>query len=108
MAEETARAAMIVTVEAISWVNTFVEGTGTGSKEFSEPALPGDTVRSILKRLSARFPKLQRTLWDQGGDELGPHIEVIVNDAILGVNHTLVSPVKDGDRILLIGQYLGG
>ena len=40
--------------------------------------------------------------------ELGEHIEVIVNDAVLGVTHELDSPLKDGDRITLLGQFMGG
>jgi hypothetical protein len=31
-----------------------------------------------------------------------------VNDAVLDITHTLDSPVHDGDKIALIGQYLGG
>jgi hypothetical protein len=32
----------------------------------------------------------------------------VVNGAILGVRHTLDSELRDGDRILLFGQYMGG
>ena len=39
---------------------------------------------------------------------LGEHVEVLVNDAVLDVVHTLDSPLHNGDRIALIGQYLGG
>ncbi len=31
-----------------------------------------------------------------------------MNDAVLGVSHELDSPVKSGDRIALVGAYLGG
>jgi hypothetical protein len=33
---------------------------------------------------------------------------VIVNDAVLGIDHTLDSRLRPGDRITLVGQYLGG
>jgi molybdopterin converting factor small subunit len=62
----------------------------------------------VLQRLSARFPQLQYALWEPDTGELGPHIEVVVNGAVLGVHHTLDSPLQDGDRILLFGQYMGG
>jgi molybdopterin converting factor small subunit len=39
---------------------------------------------------------------------LSEHIEVLVNDAVLGLTHTLDDPVRDGDRITLVGQYTGG
>ncbi len=97
-----------VTIEAVAWVTQFVGGDGTRRKIFDETVGPGATVRSVLRRLSDRFPKLQQVLWDRPGGELGEHIEVLVNDAVLGLTHILDSPVKDGDRITLLGQYTGG
>jgi len=95
-----------VQVEVISWVTKFVGGDGTGRRLFDEPAPPGATVRSVLAGLSGRHPELHAALWHDG--ELGEHIEVLVNDAVLGVDHTLDSPVYGGDRIALLGQYMGG
>lgn len=95
-----------VEVEVISWVTKFVGGDGTGRRLFAEPAAEGATVRSVLAALSSRFPELHAALWH--GDEIGEHIEILVNDAVLGVQHTLDSPVKSGDRIALLGQYMGG
>ena len=67
---------------------------------------PSSTVRSVLGALSARFPELDAALWYGGG--LGEHIEVLVNDAVLGIDHTLESPLKAGDRITLLAQFMGG
>ncbi len=97
-----------VTVEAVAWVTQFVGGDGTRRKIFDEPVSPGATVRSVLSRLSDRFPKLREALWDRSGGELAEHIEVLVNDAVLGIAHTLDSQVRDRDRITLLGQYTGG
>ena len=99
---------LTVTVEAVAWVTRFVGGDGSRRQVYHEVAHPGDTVRAVLGRLSERFPELHRALWDRRGGDLGEHIEVLVNDAVLGVAHTLESPVRDGDRITLIGQYMGG
>jgi hypothetical protein len=33
---------------------------------------------------------------------------VLVNDAVLGVTHELDSPLKPGDRLTLLGQFMGG
>ena len=71
-----------------------------------EPVAEGATVRSVLRGLSARFPELDAALWHR--DEIGEHIEVLVNDAVLGVTHRLDSPVKPGDHITLLAQYMGG
>jgi molybdopterin converting factor small subunit len=95
-----------IPVEVVAWVTRFVGGNGSQRRLFDEPLEPGATVRSVLRGLSARFPELQDALWTDG--ELGPHVEVLVNDAVLGVGHELDSPVKPGDRIALVGAYLGG
>ena len=97
-----------VTVEAVAWVTQFVGGDGTRRKIFEETIAPGATVRTVLRQLSDRFPKLDEALWQRPGGKLAEHIEVLVNDAVLGVTHDLDSPVQPGDRITLLGQYTGG
>jgi molybdopterin converting factor small subunit len=95
-----------VPVEVVSWVNRFVGGDGTGHRLFEEALAPGATVRSVLAGLTARHPELRAALWN--GRDLGEHIEVLVNDAVLGIAHDLDSPLRAGDRITLLGQYMGG
>jgi molybdopterin converting factor small subunit len=97
-----------VGVELIAWATVFVGGDGSGSKHLEVDAFPGDTVRAVLKRLSARHPDLDKALWHGATDALSEHLEIAVNDALLGIHHTLESEVTAGDRILLMGQYMGG
>ena len=97
-----------IEIDTVAWVTRYVGGSGSDRMAFELALAPGDTVRTVLRRLSARFPELQRALWDPASGELGEHIEVVVNCAILGVRHGLDSELKDGDRILLFGQYMGG
>lgn len=97
-----------VEIEVVAWVSKFVGGDGSTRKVYHEPLRKGDTVRQLLRRLSGRFPQLHQALWDNQSGDLGEHIEVLVNDAVLDIGHTLDSPLQDGDRIALIGQYLGG
>ena len=97
-----------VQVETLSWVHSLVDGPQEGSRFFQEEARPGDRVRDVLRRLSDRYPKLAEALWDPATGEIGSHIEIIVNDTILGVSYELDSPVNPGDTILLAGQYIGG
>lgn len=96
------------TIEVVSWVTKFIGGPGSGRKEFEESFVPGETVRDVLGRFSARYPELDQALWDPSRKGLGEHIEVMVNDAVLGLGHTLDTPLKAGDRITLLGQYMGG
>jgi len=95
-----------IPVEIVSWVTKFVGGDGSGRRLFDEPLEHGATVRSLLRGLTRRFPELEAALWH--GDQIGEHIEVLVNDAVLGVTHALDSRLAPGDRITLLGQYMGG
>ena len=97
-----------IQIDTVAWVTRFVGGSGSDRISFDLAIEPGDTVRTVLRRLSERFPQLQYALWDPESGELGEHIEVVVNGAVLGVRHGLDSELKDGDRILLFGQYMGG
>jgi molybdopterin converting factor small subunit len=93
-------------VEIVGWPTRFVGGDGGTRRLFDEPLGAGATVRSVLKALTARFPELDAALWH--GDGLGEHIEVLVNDAVLGVEHTLDSPLAPTDRVTLLAQFMGG
>ena len=89
-----------VQIDTVAWVTRYVGGSGSDRIGFDLALEPSDTVRTVLRRLSQRFPELQRALWDAASGELGEHIEVVVNGAILGIRHGLDSELKDGDRIL--------
>ncbi len=95
-----------VPIEVVSCVTKFVGGDGSGRRIFDEPLANGATVRSVLSGLTRRFPELHAALWD--GDRIGEHIEVLVNDAVLSVSHELDSRLAPGDRLTLLGQYMGG
>src|SRR5262245_37833156 len=95
-----------IPVEIASWITKFIGGDGSGRRVLDEALTSGSTVRSVLTGLSARYPELHRALWH--GNELGEHIEVLVNNAVLGIEHTLDSPLKPGDQITLLAQFMGG
>jgi len=97
-----------VEIEVVAWITKFVGGDGSTRKVYDEPLKDGDTVRKVLRRLSGRFPQLHKALWDPDTGDLAEHIEVLVNDAVLDITHTLESPLRTGDKLALIGQYLGG
>jgi len=96
------------TVEVTTWVTKLVGGDGTGHRVFEEPFVPGETVRQVLRRCSMRYPELDAALWSPDRTALGEHIEVLVNEAVLGVSHELDSPLDGGERITLLGQFMGG
>ncbi len=95
-----------ISIEIVSWITKFIGGDGTGRRVLEEPYVDGATVKSVLRSLTSKYPDLHAALWE--GEQLGAHIEVLVNDGVLGVTHELDSPVKPGDQISLLGQYMGG
>lgn len=95
-----------VPVEIVGWPTKFVGGDGSTRRLFEEPLTDGATVRSVLRGLSGRFPELQAALWH--GQDLGEHIEILVNDAVLGIDHDLDSRLAPGDRVALLAQFMGG
>ena len=95
-----------VPVEIVGWPTRFVGGDGSARRVFDEPLPAAATVRTVLRGLSARFPDLATALWH--GADLGEHIEVLVNDAVLGIHHTIDSPLRPGDRVTLLAQFMGG
>ena len=106
---EAAAGPMTVRVEVLSWVNKLVGGPGTGEVTVEAPAPRGARVRDVLRVISDRYPELGRALWDPTRPhELGDNIEVLVNNAVLGLTHDLDSEVLDGERLTLLGQYMGG
>jgi molybdopterin converting factor small subunit len=107
-ADTPVAAAAHIEIEVVAWITKFVGGDGSTRKVYAEPLSDGDTVRKVLRRLSGRFPQLHKALWDSETGGLAEHIEVLVNDAVLDITHTLDSPLHTGDRLALIGQYLGG
>jgi hypothetical protein len=102
-------APLTVPVEVLSWVNRMVGGPGTGQVTVDATVPRGSTVRAVLGAMSERYPELgARSGIPTRPRELGDNIEVLVNNAVLGLTHDLDSEVLDGERITLLGQYMGG
>lgn len=97
-----------VTIEAIAWVAGLVGGTSSSRVRITEPISHGETVRSVLARLSARYPALRSALWNRGSAELGEHIEVLVNGRFLEAAAGIDQALSAGDSIVLVGQFAGG
>src|SRR5262249_6884865 len=108
VAKVGARAALAVTVEVTTWVTRHVGGDGWGSKLFTGRVTHGEALREVVRRVSARHPHLDAAPWSADHAQLGEHLEIVVNDAVLGVTHALDSPLHGGERITLLGQFMGG
>lgn len=97
-----------VQIEVMSWLTRHVGGVGSGRVYLDEEFTPGETIKDVLSRVGQRYPELGRELWNRETGEMWEFAEIIVNDAFIGINHTIDSPVKDGDRISLMEAFEGG
>ena len=97
-----------VQIEVFAWLTRYVGGDGGGRMFFAEEFVAGESLQTVVRRMTRRFPDLDHVLWDAENGQLGASVEIIVNDAFLGISHTLNSEVKDGDMITLLPAWDGG
>ena len=60
-----------VEIEVVAWVTKFVGGDGSSRKVYHQPIEAGDTVRTVLRRLSKGYPQLHKALWGRGYGRFG-------------------------------------
>jgi len=97
-----------VRIEVFAWLTRYVGGNGGGRMFFTEEFAAGESLQTVVRRMTRRYPDLYHVLWDVENGQLGASVEIIVNDAFLGIDHTLSSKVKDGDMITLLPAWDGG
>lgn len=97
-----------VRIEVFAWLTKLVGGNGGGRMYFTEDFTPGEDVERVVRRMSRRHPPLDRALWDPHTGQLGASVELVVNDAMMGILHEMDTPVSDGDRITLLPAWDGG
>jgi molybdopterin converting factor small subunit len=97
-----------VKIEVFAWLTRYVGGDGGGRKFYTEELAPGESLRTVVRRMSRSYPALDHILWDPESGQLGAYVEIIVNDAFLGITHTMESELQDGDTITLLPAWDGG
>lgn len=97
-----------VTVEAVSWMTRFVGGSGTGRVLLPESLHPGDTPCAVLHRTCHRYPQLDDVLWDRSTGEPGEHVQIMINNVLIGPAEVANQPLQPGDTITLLSPYMGG
>ena len=109
LAASRSEASLRVEVEVLSYANRFIGGDGNGSIVLPFAVPRGTTIAALLRRVTEAHPALAEALWeDRRCEQLGSHLEVMVNDVVLGVQHELTSVLESGDRVLLMPQFVGG
>jgi molybdopterin converting factor small subunit len=73
----------------------------------SEVSLAGGTVGELMQDLIAQYPTLRPHLFN-GADQLRPFVNLFINDANIKDLDGLATPIKEGDRLMLIPSIAGG
>jgi adenylyltransferase/sulfurtransferase len=79
--------------------------TYTGGK--SEVAVTGAKISEALTDLTTQFPAIKPHLFNDGGD-LRPFVNLFVGESNIKDLQGVDTPIKDGDKIMLIPSIAGG
>ena len=79
--------------------------TYTGGK--SEVTVSGPKISEALDDLTAQYPAIKPHLFNEGG-ELRPFVNLFVGENNIKDLQGVDTPIKDGDKIMLIPSIAGG
>jgi sulfur-carrier protein len=73
----------------------------------SEVTVSGAKISEALNDLTAQFPAIKPHIFNEGGD-LRPFVNLFVGENNIKDLQGVETPIKDGDRIMLIPSIAGG
>lgn len=79
--------------------------TYTGGK--SEVTVSGANVTEALTDLTAQYPAIKPHLFNEGGD-LRPFVNLFVGEKNIRDLQGVETPIKEGDKLMLIPSIAGG
>jgi sulfur-carrier protein len=91
---------MAVTIEIPTAFRRFTDGEPKVSSS-------GTTVAEALSDLTAKYPALSRHVRDEQG-QIRQFLNVYLNEEDIRFLNGESSPLKDGDRVLLVPSIAGG
>ena len=98
-----------VSLELLSWVADTIDGPGRSSKVVLEvQSGAGDTVRSILEGIAARFPRFGQDVYDLRARVLKEPVNVYLNGQPLMAGDWLETLLHEGDAVVLLPLIEGG
>jgi molybdopterin converting factor small subunit len=82
--------------------------TPAGPMVMEEAIEEGDSLRSLLHRLSGRSPQFLGSIFDCETQTLSSEVAVVINDHINNFSQGVETKLKGGDRILIFPYLAGG
>ncbi|GAB1471369.1 MoaD/ThiS family protein [Chloroflexota bacterium] len=79
--------------------------TYTGGK--SEVSVSGEKISEALADLTVQYPAIKTHLFNENG-ELRPFVNLFVGEHNIKDLQGVDTPIKDGDRVMLIPSIAGG
>jgi molybdopterin converting factor small subunit len=73
----------------------------------SEVTVSGSNIGDVLADLTTQYPALKPHLFNEGGD-LRPFVNLFVGESNIKDLQGVDTPIKDGERIMLIPSIAGG
>ncbi|MDP1714246.1 MAG: MoaD/ThiS family protein [Anaerolineales bacterium] len=73
----------------------------------SEVTVSGAIISEALNDLTNQYPTIKPHLFNDGGD-LRPFVNLFVGEHNIKDLHGVDTPIKDGDKIMLIPSIAGG
>lgn len=75
-----------------------------GEKEIQ---VSGATVEEAIQALAQQYPAVRTHLFDDG-DQLRPYVNIFLNDEDVRTLAGKQTPIKEGDRLMIIPSIAGG
>ena len=90
------------------WMAGSPGGAQSGRVVMEEDIQEGESLRSLLNRLSGRLPQLAGPIFDPETQTLSSEVTMLINDHLDHFSHGLETKLKNGDRILIFPYLAGG
>lgn len=88
-------------------IGRVVDKKSTGTVTFQEELVPGDTLGTLLMRLTCKYPGLKE-VFDMTSQKLNPYVLAVLNDIVLSYPHDLGTGISSGDTLSLLPEFAGG
>ena len=99
---------MHIQVRLMPWFSELLSPEHTSTVLVDEELQPGSTVRSLIRALASRSPRLGDALYSSEQDTLRHVVVVTCNGCLVSSAEALDMVLQEGDRFVFAPVYSGG